>query len=165
MWIRTEKGGSVRTKLVYHLGCLLLISAGTAQAQEEIFLYEYRNNKMHVVERPLKPNRVHVRWDPKFSDWVLVLSDALGRLPKVGEGLSQGTILPGDRIGVGGDAKYLLDEGARWSPTNSKEVLRIAIANQPPLITTIRRVPSGRSNLKNNPKGYLKPKTKKAIKK
>lgn len=156
--------------LLFQIFVLLTISvhAFADEKPTAIFIYDYRTNTMQVTTPPLKPNRVHIRFDDTLSHWVLVLSDDLGRVPPLGESLLPGTIVKGTSIGVSADAKYHLDEKGKWSPSQDPEVTRVLVNGVPPVITTVSRIPSAGSkplefpSLKRKESGsYLKPKTRK----
>lgn len=120
---------------------LALHASPYEDVKEPIFLYDYRTNKTLDADLPLKSNRVYVRFDSKFDKWVMVLTDKKGRLPEPGEGLATGTILKGTAIGVSAEAKYKLEQSARWFPTLEPEVTKVLVAGSPHTLITIARGP------------------------
>lgn len=124
------------------LSTIFIFASTELCANEPIYRYEYRQSDSKEVERPFAAGRVHIRYDREFEQWTMVLTNSKGGLPVHGEGITDGTVLDGERIGASKGARFLLGKDGRWRPTDEPEKLRVLVKGPTNRLITTTRVPT-----------------------
>lgn len=105
-----------------------------------IYLFDRRNHNRHAVKvtsPKLLPDRVYLIYDEDLHLWIFAKTDFGGKLPAPREALRPGTVTPGKIIGAElALQRFVLREDGTWMPSKEKEVYKIWVKSNPPVLKT-----------------------------
>ncbi len=105
-----------------------------ASTKRSLFLYDFARSKAVPAEGQLQPNRIYVKFESYWKQWVYVRTDDAAMLTDPTEALLPGTVVLPPMIGAAGNRNYRLTAEGTWIRTVEPEQYWYRVKNALPTV-------------------------------